>query len=339
MEIYGLAGTGTFGTVFVARERGQSSDPKHYAIKVEDHTTMLSGFLHNYYSPPMVMVLEESRDLRRFPNLDSVYIHDRFQAIVMSPCVDWAADLRPIPGAEPYRLFTPFTGKYLMTSDGRPLLDEMEASRVAFQILEGIVEMADLNLWHNDFSINNFIVDRHLNVTIIDLGDVKFGLEDEDFFEDRRCYLPFQEHLMSPELARVLSEQGQFEQNPEDLHDIRQVILWKFGVILFGILHGYWPWDDEREGQANLLDFGTCEKDIPRVLERRERMMSSPLVLNENLSQDCKDVLRALLDQHPEDRPNLRELTRGFPWFMQWGIVNRIWERPSSEEFYSCSFV
>lgn len=160
-----------FGTVFVARERGQSSDPKHYAIKVEDHTTMLSGFLHNYYSPPMVMVLEESRDLRyipaeafvmllltssrRFPNLDSVYIHDRFQAIVMSPCVDWAADLRPIPGAEPYRLFTPFTGKYLMTSDGRPLLDEMEASRVAFQILEGIVEMADLNLWHNDFSINN----------------------------------------------------------------------------------------------------------------------------------------------------------------------------------------
>ena len=167
---------------------------------------------------------------------------------------------------------------------------------------------------------------------------MKFGLDDEDFFEDRRSYLPFHEHLMSPELAKVLSEQGFFEENPIDYHDIRQVVIWKFGVILFGILHGYWPWDDRREGQPNLLRFGTHSEDIPRALERRERIMSTPLILNENLSQDCKDVLRALLDQPPEDRPNLRELTRGFPWFMQWGIVNRVWERPLSEEFDRCSF-
>lgn len=101
----------------------------------------------------------------RFPTLDSVYIHDRFQAIVMSPCVDYASDLRPVPEGGFRRQFSPFTGRYLMTSDGRPLLDEMQASKVASQILQGLVELADLNLWHNDLSINNFVVDQQLNVS------------------------------------------------------------------------------------------------------------------------------------------------------------------------------
>lgn len=154
---------------------------KHFAIKVEKHQTMLSHFLASYYSPPMVMTFEKSKDLRfipteafimlllttsnRFPKLDSIYIHDRFQAIVMSPCVDYAPDLHPLPGGGFRRIFKPFTGRYLMTSRGKPLLDEMEACKVAGQILEGFLELADLNIWHNDFSVNNFVVDQELNVS------------------------------------------------------------------------------------------------------------------------------------------------------------------------------
>jgi RIO-like serine/threonine protein kinase len=52
-----------------------------------------------------------------------------------------------------------------MTSRGKPLLDEMEACKVAGQILEGFLELADLNIWHNDFSVNNFVVDQELNVS------------------------------------------------------------------------------------------------------------------------------------------------------------------------------
>ncbi|KAJ5397410.1 hypothetical protein N7509_005523 [Penicillium cosmopolitanum] len=236
----------------------------------------------------------------------------------MSPCVDYAPDLHPLPGGGFRRVFKPFTGRYLMKSNGKPLLDEMEACKVGSQILEGFLELADLNLWHNDFSVNNFVVDQELNVTIIDLGDVKFGLKEADFINNRRAYLLFQEHLMSPELARALSVQGWFKMYPDDKHDMRQVIIWKFGVILFGILHGYWPWDGQREGQDNLLDFGSSESQIPRVMERRARIMNDPLLLNEGLSQDCKDVLRAMLARNPEDRPSLRRLANCYPWFFQW---------------------
>jgi serine/threonine protein kinase len=143
---------------------------------------------------------------------------------------------------------------------------------------------------------------------------------------------------MSPELARVLSVQGWFKMYTDDKHDMRQVIIWKFGVILFGILHGYWPWDDQREGQGNLLDFGSSEAQIPRVMERRARIMSDPLLLNESLSQDCKDVLRAMLALNPEDRPSLRRLATSYPWFLQWTYANRVWRRPFSRRFHRHSF-
>lgn len=101
----------------------------------------------------------------RFPKIDSVYTHDRFQAIVMSPCVDYAPDREPIRGDLALRLFPAFTGKYLMTPDNRPLLNEQQACKVASQLLEGLVHMAEVGLWHNDLSINNFVVDQQLNVS------------------------------------------------------------------------------------------------------------------------------------------------------------------------------
>lgn len=129
----------------------------------------------------MVMTFEISKDLRflpaeafimlllttsdRFPKLDSVYLHDHYQAIVMSPCVDYAPDLHSLPEGGFRRVFKPFTGRYLIKSNGNPLLDEMEACRVACQLVEGLLELADLNLWHNVFSVNNFVVDQELNVS------------------------------------------------------------------------------------------------------------------------------------------------------------------------------
>lgn len=145
---------------------------------------------------------------------------------------------------------------------------------------------------------------------------------------------------MSPELAKVLSVKGWFKARPADTHDTRQVILWKFGVIVFGILHGYWPWDDHREGRINLLEFGNIgsEAEIPRVIERRARIMNDPLLLDETLSQDCKDVLRAMLAPNPKNRPSLRELAESYPWFLQWTFVDRVWRRPYSERFFRLFF-
>lgn len=171
--------------MYLARERGHKgqnpNDLLHYAVKVEKHHTMLGAKESYLVDPPMVpmpydtqspihmpseaLVLLLLTESDRFPKIDSVYTHDRLQAIVMSPCVDYAPDRKPIGNGRLFRGFPAFTGKYLMTSDNRPLLNEQQACKVATQLLEGMVHMAEIGLWHNDLSVNNFVVDQRLNVS------------------------------------------------------------------------------------------------------------------------------------------------------------------------------
>lgn len=225
-----------------------------------------------------------------------------------------------------------------MTRDDKPLLDEMSACKVASQLLEAIADMAQINLVHYDLSVLNFVVDQSLNVQLIDLGNVWFGLEDKDFLCSTYAYLPFQEYQMLPELAEVLLRP---ENRKRDLRrnmwvklesDVRRITLWKYGVIVYGLLHGHWPWDSPPVGAylTNLLDYRGEENQ--RVYYRRVRMMYNELPIREDLSQDCKDVLRHLLHRDPAKRPSLATLVT-YPWFSQWTHQNRIYERPFSQDF------
>ncbi|KAJ5946935.1 hypothetical protein N7454_003774 [Penicillium verhagenii] len=274
----------------------------------------------------------------RFPKLDSVYIHDRYQTIVMSPCVDPASDrwTQQVTSHAPF--FPAFTGKYLIPHNSRPMLDEMSACKVAGQLLQAIIDMAQINLVHYDLSVHNFVVDQNLNVQLIDLGNVWFGLEDEDFLSQGYAYIPFQEYQIQPEFAEILFRPENRERDLgkevwiEWKTDVRQITLWKFGVILYGLLHGFWPWDNPPSGghEMDLLDYHGGENQ--RVYDRRLRIMWDDLPIREDLSQDCKDVLRHLFQKDPAKRPSLETLA-SYPWFMQWAHQNRVYERPFSQEF------
>ncbi|KAJ6003354.1 hypothetical protein N7451_005901 [Penicillium sp. IBT 35674x] len=357
LEIYGTLGYGSFAAVYLARERCRPGDDprrvRHYAVKVERHSTVFSAN-QGHLSPPVVPIHDNADQARyiptealyllfltssnRFPKLDSVYIHDRYQTIVMSACVDPSLDRwAPIIGSCA-QLFPSFTGKYLMARNNRPLLDEMSTCKVAAQLLEAIADMAQINLVHFDLSVLNFVVDQNLNVQLIDLGNVWFGLEDEDFVCSIYAYIAFQEYQMLPELAEILFRP---ENRGRDLHqnmwvgfesDVRRITLWKYGVIVYGLLHGYWPWDNPPAGghEMNLLEYGGEENQ--RVYDRRVRMMYDDLPMREDLSQDCKDVLRHLLQRDPAKRPSLATLVT-YPWFSQWTYQNRIYERPFSQDF------
>ncbi|KAJ5083305.1 hypothetical protein N7456_012732 [Penicillium angulare] len=264
VEIYGLLGSGTFGAVYLARDRQSvSSGPnwpevRHYAVKVERHVTLTGG--KHVLPISMAGIYDNAQSVRfipiealyllflshsaRFPKLDSVYVHDRFQSIIMSACVDPALDRRTIQSGDYASKFPAFSGRYLMSPNRIPLLDEMAVCKIASQLLEGIVDMAQINLFHCDLSVNNFLVDPQLNVQLIDLGNVFFGLEDQDFFNRKYAYIPFQEYQMSPELLEVVLRP---ENNDRDWrnrswltlrNDVRRTLLWKFGVIIYGLLHG-----------------------------------------------------------------------------------------------------
>lgn len=178
-----------------------------------------------------------------------------------------------------------------------------------------------------------------MQVQIIDLGDVLFGLEDKDFMQKRCAYLPFQEYQMSPELAIHLAaacreNEGSWPAWVVFPHDARHRALWKFGVLIYGILHGFWPWDNPPRGgyYEPLLHYDGDTSDR-RVNERRRRIINMALPIDENLSQDCKDVLRAMFRKNPVNRPSLAEL-QTFPWFRQKVTRSQIFERPFSRAFH-----
>ncbi|KAF7718524.1 Uncharacterized protein PECH_003666 [Penicillium ucsense] len=354
MDFYGIAGEGTFGSVFLAREHNEeAADPnrlEHYAVKVTKHETLIGG-LHDglweapngvvpdnrappSYIPSEALVMFFLTHSDRFPKLDSVYTHDRFQAIVMSPCVDYSSDRQPVPSGDYDRQFPGFTARYMLTKDRKPLLSVSQACKVSAQLLEAMRHLADMNIWHNDFSVNNILVDKNLNAQMIDLGEFAFGLEEQDFLQAGFRSVPFQEYQMFPELA--LSEEKDNGLCRSDLHDLREECLWKFGTIIYGILHGHWPWDEapkNGEPHRDLLD-SDVYYDKSHIYHRRNRILNEPLPIDENLPQDCKDVLQSMFSKDPAERPSLAEL-EGYPWFAQWARETQVFERPFSKEFRS----
>lgn len=96
-------------------------------------------------------------------------------------------------------------------------------------------------------------------------------------------------------------------------HDVRQEALW-IDVILYGILHGFWPWDKPPTGghRQDLLHFNGSSNS-QKVSQQRDDIISMKLPIDESLSQDCADVLQAILNKRPADRPSLAELET-FPY-------------------------
>lgn len=172
-----------FGSVFLGHEQGDNNPEnlEHYAVKVQKHETMLGAMHANRCDPPngpvpdhresprflpdeaLIMLFLSSSD--RFPTLDSVYTHDRFQAIVMSPSINYSADRELSRPGDYSRKFPGFTARYLLTKNHRPLLNASQGQKVATQLFQAVRQMADMNTWHNDISVNNILVDENLNVS------------------------------------------------------------------------------------------------------------------------------------------------------------------------------
>lgn len=132
-------------------------------------------------------------------------------------------------------------------------------------------------------------------------------------------------------------------------HDARVCMAWKFGVIVYDLLHGYSPWEDTDDLEVVPLrthpltvataDFDSDaesslsskpEDNVPLredILARRHRIINQELPVDENLSQDCVDVLRAMLDKDPNDRPSIQTLCT-YPWFQGWWVDEGPFKRP-----------
>jgi len=140
------------------------------------------------------------------------------------------------------------------------------------------------------------------------------------------AYIPALEHIMTPEVALFLLNMGPGSGSKEQLEysvsDVRTEPLWRLGVIMFELLHGYAPWDSPNFSVPDLVfsNRNLDEEELTRHIayrdDRRRRMVNDPVQISERIpmTQECVDALRAMLANDPADRPSIEELV-AFPWF------------------------
>lgn len=139
-------------------------------------------------------------------------------------------------------------------------------------------------------------------------------------------HIPAFEYMIAPELTLFFA-QAPYNSSRNTLlsstvnypHDIRVEHLWKFGVLVYDLLHGYSPWEppeyDRNVGEVKeLYSLKKTDLRMRYILDRRMRIMNEELPIDERLSQDCVDALRVLLAKNIGDRATLSELA-ALPWF------------------------
>lgn len=163
----------------------------------------------------------------------------------------------------------------------RGRLAEAEARRFFQQIISGVEYCHKHMIAHRDLKPENLLLDEHSNVKIAD-----FGLSNcmrDGWFLKTSCGSP---NYAAPE---VIS--GKLYAGPE-------VDIWSCGVIMYALLCGTLPFDDE---------------SIPYLFRK---IKGGIYILPSYLSDSSRDLISKMLVTDPLKRINISEI-RKHPWFLQ----------------------
>ncbi|KAI9003626.1 kinase-like domain-containing protein [Gaertneriomyces semiglobifer] len=158
-------------------------------------------------------------------------------------------------------------------------LSESEALSFFQQIMFGIDFCHRYLICHRDLKPENLLLDRDLNVKIADFGMASLQVPSKML--ETSCGSP---HYASPEIIKGIKYDG------------AAADIWSCGVILYALLTGNLPFDDE---------------NIRRLLSK---VKSGVYVIPEHVSDDAKDLIRKMLQIKPGDRITMRDIFR-HPWF------------------------
>ncbi|CAI5759851.1 unnamed protein product [Candida verbasci] len=146
-------------------------------------------------------------------------------------------------------------------------LHESEALNYFKQILNGINYLHQFNICHRDLKPENLLLDFNKNIKIADFGMA--ALEVKEKLLETSCGSP---HYASPEIVAGKNYHGA----PSDI--------WSCGIILFALLTGHLPFDDE---------------NIRKLLLK---VQSGKFSMPHDLSWEAKDLIMKMLKVNPNDR-------------------------------------
>ena len=247
-------GEGEFGKVKLGWSKSNSDESKNVAIKLIRRDTIPKN------SEKEVKIYREINALKHLahPNivtLEEVLQNSKYIGIV----------LHYASGGEFY--------KYIQK---KRRLKEPAACRLFAQLISGVHYMHHKGLAHRDLKLENLLLDEHENLIITDFGFVNEFSSRNDLMKTS-CGSPC---YAAPELVVTTKA-----------YEARKADVWSCGVILYAMLAGYLPWDDDPDNPDG--------DDIAKLYNY---ITKTSLKFPEYINPIPRDILRRILVSDPSKR-------------------------------------
>ena len=158
-------------------------------------------------------------------------------------------------------------------------LNEKEALKFFQQIVSGLEYIHQLNISHRDLKPENLLIDSKRNLKIVDFGLSNIYKEDEYLKSPcgSPCYAP-------PEMIAGKIYSGRISD------------IWSIGIILFTMICGYLPFDEE----DNYVLY--------------KKILEGKYEFPDFISESAKDLIRNILNIDPSTRYSLEQIKQ-HSWF------------------------
>ncbi|SMN20220.1 similar to Saccharomyces cerevisiae YPL141C FRK1 Putative protein kinase [Maudiozyma saulgeensis] len=166
-------------------------------------------------------------------------------------------------------------------------LDEQRACKIFAELISGVIYMHSKGLVHRDLKLENLLLDSNENLLITDFGFVNEFRRDHELMRTS-CGSPC---YAAPELVVTTKP-----------YMGRKADIWSCGIILFAMLAGYLPWDDDPSNPKG--------DDIPKLYHYITR---TKLKFPSYISAVPRDLLRKILVPDPRIRTDMTNLIK-HPW-------------------------
>ncbi|KAG8753546.1 hypothetical protein FRC12_011500 [Ceratobasidium sp. 428] len=167
-------------------------------------------------------------------------------------------------------------------------LRERDACKLFAQLISGVSYIHQKKIVHRDLKLENLLLDRNRNVIITDFGFANRFEHRPDDLMQTSCGSPC---YAAPEL--VISE-GEYVGSAVDI--------WSCGVILYAMLAGYLPFDDD-----------PANPDGDNINLLYKYIVTTPLTFPDYVSQAARDLLARMLVPDPKHRADLATIM-AHPW-------------------------
>ncbi|KAJ3127931.1 hypothetical protein HK100_009463 [Physocladia obscura] len=169
----------------------------------------------------------------------------------------------------------------------RNYLPEPEAVKFFAQIVVGVSYLHSVGIVHRDLKLENILLDSNQNIVIADFGFASQTVRNNSELLETSCGSPA---YAAPELVLKDSYSGVAAD------------IWSCGVILYSMLAGYLPFDDD-----------PSNPDGANIHLLYQYIMSAKPQYPDYLSADAKDLIGMMLVTDPDKRAGLADVM-GHSW-------------------------